>query len=81
MVPHQVKKMTDRYKEMCDCTDCVSIGYFHSDNNTFISLFGSDLKKKRDSYLCLAANLGSMQMKNLQSFLINAKDKRDQKMY
>ena len=51
MTPPQVKKMTDRYKEMCGCTDCVSIGYFHSDNNTSISLFGTELKKKRDSYL------------------------------
>ena len=25
MMPPQVKKMTDRYKEMCGCSDCVSI--------------------------------------------------------
>ncbi len=51
MMPPQVKKMTDRYKEMCGCFDCVSIGYFHSDNNTFICLFGNKLKKKRDAFL------------------------------
>ena len=36
---------------MCRCTDCVSIGYFHSDNNAFISSFGTELKKNRDSLL------------------------------
>ena len=44
MMPPQVKKMTDRYKEMCGCTDCVSIGYFHSDNNSFVCLFANKLK-------------------------------------
>ena len=43
--------MTDRYKEMCGCTDCVSIGYFHSDNNSFVCLFANKLKKKRDCFL------------------------------
>ena len=38
MIPPQVKKMADRYKEMYGCTDCVSIGYFHRDNNKFIRL-------------------------------------------
>ena len=47
MIPPQVKKMTDRYKEMCGCTDCVSIGYFHRDNNLYTTLFGTDLKKTR----------------------------------
>ena len=51
MMPPQVKKMTDQYKEMCGCTDCVSIGYFHSDNNTFVCLFANKLKKKRDCFL------------------------------
>ena len=51
MIPPHVKKMTYRYKEMCGCTDCVSIGYFHSDNNAFISIFSTELKNKRDSYL------------------------------
>ena len=41
IMPPQVKMMTDRYKEMCGCTDCVRIGYFPSDNNTFVSLFGT----------------------------------------
>ena len=50
MIPPQVKKMTDRYMEMCGCTDCVSIGYFHSDNNTFVCLFANKLKKKRDFF-------------------------------
>ena len=43
--------MTDRYKEMCGYTDCVSIGYFHRDNNVYITFFGTKLKKKRDSHL------------------------------
>ena len=34
-----------------NCTKCISIGYFHSDNNTYISLFGTNLKNKRDSFL------------------------------
>ncbi|MCP4913590.1 MAG: hypothetical protein GY909_10760, partial [Oligoflexia bacterium] len=51
MIPPQVKKMTERYKEMCGCSDCVSVGYFHRDNNKYISLFGTELKKKRDSFL------------------------------
>ena len=46
-----MKKMTDRYKEMCGCSDCVNIGYFHSDNNAFTSFFGTELKKNRDSFL------------------------------
>ena len=48
MMPPQVKKMTERYKEMCGCTDCVSIGYFHRDNNVYTMLFGNNLKKIRD---------------------------------
>ena len=36
---------------MCGWTDCVSIGYFHSDNNAFVTFFITDSKKKRDSYL------------------------------
>ncbi len=51
MIPPQVKKMTDRYKQMCGCTDCVSIGYCHQDNNSYISLFGTNLQQKRDSFL------------------------------
>ena len=51
MMPRQVKKMTDRYKEMCGCTDCVSVGYFHRDNNAYTTLFGTNLKKTRDSFL------------------------------
>ena len=43
--------MTDRYKEMCGCTDCVSIGYLHRDNNVYIKSFGTKLKKKRDFHL------------------------------
>lgn len=27
MMPPQVKKMSERYKEMCGCTDCVTIGH------------------------------------------------------
>ena len=79
MMPPQVKKMTERDEEMRGCTDCVSIGYFHSDNNIFISLFGTELKII-EILICLAFVLGPMQMKNLQSFLMNAKDKRDGKM-
>ena len=51
MMPPQVKKMTERYKEICGCTDCVSIGYLHSDNNIYTSTFGTELKNKRDSHL------------------------------
>ena len=51
MIPPQVKKMTDRYKQMCGCTDCVSIGYYHRDNNKYTSLFETELKKTRDSFL------------------------------
>ena len=51
MMPPQVKKMTDRYKEMCGCTDCVSVGYFHRDNNTYTTFFGLNLKKTRDQFL------------------------------
>ena len=51
MIPLQVKKMTDRYKQMCGCSDCVSIGYFHRGNNIYNSVFGTDLKKNRDSFL------------------------------
>ena len=51
MMPPQVKKMTERYKEICGCSDCVSIGYLHSDNNIFTSTFITDLKNKRDSHL------------------------------
>ena len=43
--------MTDQYKEMCGCSNCVSIGYFHADNNTYTTLFGTDLKKMRDRFL------------------------------
>ena len=50
-IPPQVKNMADRYKEMCGCSDCVCVGYFHRDNNAFISLYGKNLQKKRDSYL------------------------------
>ena len=51
LMPPQVKKMTERYKEMCGCTDCVSVGYFHHDNNTYTTLFGTELKKTRDHFL------------------------------
>ena len=51
MIPPQLKQMTDQYKEMCGCTDCASIGYFHCDNNTYTTLFGTELKKTRDCFL------------------------------
>ena len=51
MIPPQLKKMTERYKQMCGCSDCVSVGYCHQDNNSYISLFGTNLQQKRDSFL------------------------------
>ena len=51
MTPPQVKKMTDRYKQMCGCSDCVSVGYFHRDNNIYTKLFAIDLKNIRDRLL------------------------------
>eukprot|EP00534_Pseudo-nitzschia_fraudulenta_P011366 CAMPEP_0201217632 /NCGR_PEP_ID=MMETSP0851-20130426/190158_1 /ASSEMBLY_ACC=CAM_ASM_000631 /TAXON_ID=183588 /ORGANISM="Pseudo-nitzschia fraudulenta, Strain WWA7" /LENGTH=129 /DNA_ID=CAMNT_0047507285 /DNA_START=1401 /DNA_END=1790 /DNA_ORIENTATION=- len=51
MIPPQVKQMTERYKEMCGCTDCVSVGYFHCDNKTYTTLFGTELKNTRDHLL------------------------------
>ena len=36
---------------MCGCTDCVSVGYFHRDNNIYTKLFSSNLKQIRDRLL------------------------------
>ena len=80
MMPPQVKKMTDRYKVMCGCSDCVSTGYCHKDNNAYISLFGTNLQSKRDSYMPGSRSWTTANEK-LTAFLDECKkEKRDQKM-
>jgi len=73
-MPPQVKKMTNRYKEMCGCTDCDSVGYFHHDNNTYTTFFGLDLKKTRDRFLPGSRSLMHTN-KKLTAFLDECKRK------
>mmetsp|Transcript_15599 Transcript_15599/g.32084 ORF Transcript_15599/g.32084 Transcript_15599/m.32084 type:complete len:103 (+) Transcript_15599:58-366(+) len=57
----------------------VSIGYFHSDNNTFVCLLGNKLTKKRD-YFFPGSRSWSNANEILLRFLMKMNKKRDQKM-
>ena len=39
IMPPEVKRMSDRYKVMCGCIDCLSIQYYQSDYNRFNNSF------------------------------------------
>ena len=45
ILPPEVKRMTERYKQMCACQLCVLIGYYHSALGLFLK---NKLKENRD---------------------------------
>ena len=46
--PPEMKRMTDRYKEMCACQLCVLIGYYHSALKRYRLFLKNQLKENRD---------------------------------
>ena len=48
ILPKELRYMSNRYKLMCGCIDCLKIQYYHSDYNQYKKLLMNNMQHKID---------------------------------